>query len=130
MEEIDTGYLLELQFLGEASIDMQFQAWMAISFAVIVASYSGRKDLALGIRCAIVLIYSMAAFALFARWITEIERLYIIQAVLSERGLNLAPVLFAPEIRQATYALGSLLTVAAVFYFGREKKSNIEENDT
>ena len=117
MDTIDSSSLLELQFLAEASIDVQFQAWMAVSFAVIVAAYSARRALTLEIRLAVVAVYLFAAYALFARWMTEVDRLDQIQNTLLERGVDVLPVLFAPQARYTTYALGTLITVVAIFYF-------------
>jgi len=117
LDTIDSGSLLELQFLAEASIDVQFQAWLAASFAVIVAAYSARRALTLEIRLAVVTVYLLAAYALFARWMTEVDRLDQIQNTLLDRGVDVLPVLFAPQARYTTYALGTLITVVAVFYF-------------
>ena len=117
MDTIDSGSLLELQFLAEVSIDMQFQAWMAVSFAVIVAAYSARRVLTLEIRLAVAVVYLFAAYALFARWMTEVHRLNQIQDVLLDRGVEVLPVLFAPQARYTTYALGIIITVVAIFYF-------------
>ena len=117
MESIETGYLLELQALAEGSIDIQFQAWMAISFAVIVATYAGRRELGTPLRILIVILYTMASYALFARWMTEADRLELIQTVLLSRGLDFYPILYAFEARIATYFFGSLATIAAVFMF-------------
>lgn len=117
MDTIDSGYLLELQFLAEASIDVQFQAWMAVSFAVVVAAYSARRALTLEIRLAVAVVYLFAAYALFARWMSEVYRLDQIQDVLLDRGVDVLPVLFAPQARYTTYALGTIITVVAIFYF-------------
>ena len=103
----------------ESSIDVQFQAWMAISFAVIVASYSARKDITTVIRVAIVLVYLMAVVALLARWMNEAYRINQIVEVLNSRNVDVAIRFASGEIRSLTYYLGSLITVFAVFYFRR-----------
>ena len=99
---------------------------MALSFAVIVASYSAKEDLATGVRIAITAIYFMAAYALLARWITEMVRLDEIHEIMASRGVVFEPVWYAPQTRMATYILGSLLTIGAVFYFGNKTENNVD----
>ena len=119
MNDIDTGYLLELSFLAEASIDMQFQAWMAISFAVIVASYSGRSSLNNTTRALVAIAYFLAAYALFARWATEANRLIQFNEILMARDVVVTPIFYSGQARLITYILGTLMTISSVFYFGR-----------
>ena len=119
MNDIDTGYLLELSFLAEASIDMQFQAWMAISFAVIVASYSGRSSLNNTTRALVAIAYFLAAYALFARWATEANRLIQFNEILMARDVDVTPIFYSGQARLIAYILGTLMTISSVFYFGR-----------
>ena len=125
MNDASTVELLELRFMLESSIDVQFQAWMAITFAVVVASYSGRADLTKIIRIAIVSIYVMAAWALFARWITDGFRIGQIVEILLERGVSMPLMLGSAYFRFATYFSGTIITVISVFYFGRIGKSDV-----
>lgn len=117
MNELSTAELLELRFMLESSIDMQFQAWMAVTFAVVVASYSGRSHLATHVRVVISIAYLLASYALFARWLTEVDRLEEFTRILLERGISMNPGFGAPFARVSTYALGTLITVVAIFYF-------------
>jgi hypothetical protein len=119
MNDVDTGYLVELSFLAASSIDVQFQAWMAISFAVIVASYSGRTSLTNSIRGLVAVVYFLAAYSLFARWMTEADRLGQIHAVLVARNVHISPIMYSAEARLITYALGTLMTVFSISYFGK-----------
>ncbi len=128
MEAIETGYLLELTYMLESSIDIQFQAWMALSFAVIVASYSARLELPTGARVVVVIVYTTATYALFARFMTEYFRLDEMHLLLASRGFISEPVWFAPQARIATYFLGTLLTVSTIFYFGIKSDNQVEEN--
>jgi hypothetical protein len=121
MNEMSTAELLELRFMLESSIDVQFQAWMAITFAVIVASYSGRYHLTTYVRIAISTAYVMASYALFARWLTEGLRIRQFAEVLRDRGVSMDPMFGSDSVRLATYAIGTLITVFAIFYFGRSE---------
>jgi hypothetical protein len=124
LESIDTATLLELSFMLESSIDVQFQAWMALSFAVIVASYSAKDQLATRVRFVIAATYLIAVYALFARWMTEWTRLDEIHAITAMRELPFQPVWFGPESRILAYVVGSLVTILAIFYFGSKTDKN------
>lgn len=124
MNDIDTGYLLELMFLLESSIDVQFQAWMAVSFAVIVASYSGRTSLDKTTRILVAVAYFLAAYTLFARWATEASRLIQINEILFERDVRVTPIFYSSQTRLITYVLGTLVTISSIFYFGRAATSH------
>ena len=124
MDEIDTGYLIELQYLAYQSIDLQFQAWMATSFAVVVAAYTGRHDLGRNLRILMVALYLVAAYSLFARWVSVVVGLDMIQATLNTRGIDLEPVGLSEEARIAAYFIGTLSTCICVFIFkGGENRS-------
>ena len=128
MNDVNTAELLELHFMLESSIDVQFQVWMAITFAVVVAAYSGRADMTKTIRIAIVFIYLIAAYALFARWITEGERIRQIAEVLRERDVFMPYWPSAGYFRFATYFLGTIIAAISIFYFGHLEKR--DENST
>lgn len=124
MDTIDTAALLELSYLLESSIDVQFQAWMALSFAVIVASYSAKDDLAMRVRVVISATYMITVYALFARWMTEWARLTDIHEVIALRGVSFQPAWFAPQSRIIAYLVGSLVTIVAIFYFGSARRKH------
>jgi hypothetical protein len=122
MNDVSTAELLELRFMLESSIDVQFQVWMAITFAVVVAAYSGRTEMTRTIRIAFVCIYLMAAYALLGRWITEGTRIGQIAEVLNERGVFMPIWKNSAYFRFATYFLGTIIAAISIFYFGRIEK--------
>ena len=122
MNDISTAELLELRYLLESSIDVQFQVWMAITFAVVVAAYSGRADMTKTVRVAIVCIYLMAAYALLSRWMMEGARIGQIAEVLNERGVSLPYWERAGYARFATYLFGTVIAAISIFYFDRIEK--------
>ena len=128
MESISTEILLELHFALESSIDVQFQAWMAITFAVIVGSYSSRDTLRTELRIIVAIAYLMAAYTLFARWMTEFSRINeLIQPILESRGLDLNVKFYTATARMVTYALGTLIATVSIFFF-RPKNQQPEDN--
>ena len=127
METVSTEALLELRFMLEQSIDVQFQAWMAATFAVIVAVYSARADLKIVVRICISILYSLAVGALWFRWMTEGIRINtLIDPELINRGVDSGIHILSGYLRFMTYWLGSIVTFIAIFYL-RDDKKNIGE---
>ena len=121
MEEIDTETLIELQYMAYQSIDLQFQAWMAISFAVVVAAYVGRRDLGRNLRLLMITLYLIAAYSLFARWSSVVIGLDMMQATLNSRGINLESQWFSEEARILVYLVGSVASCVCVYIFKQEE---------
>ena len=130
VEAIAIEYLMELVFMLESSIDVQFQAWLAITFAVIVASYSSRDTLRLSLRIIVVVAYLIAVLALFARAFTEVNRINLILIELASRGMDLEPILYSPIVRLLAFVLGSLIAIVSIFYFSPPKTTTLEKNQT
>ena len=130
MESISTEILLELHFALESSIDVQFQAWMAITFAVIVASYSSRDTLRTELRIIVAIAYLMAAYTLFARWMTEVSRINeLIQPVLESRGLDTNIKFYTATARMITYALGTMIATVSIFFFSPKTQQPEGDSD-
>ncbi len=130
MDSIATEILLELHFSLESSIDVQFQAWMAITFAVIVASYSSGDALKTKVRIVVAVAYLMAAYTLFARWMTEVSRLNeLIQPVLASRGVVADVRFYTAEARMITYALGTVIATISIFFFRPTNQELKDDSD-
>ena len=129
MEDIPTEALIEIRLMLEQSIDTQFQAWMAITFAVIVASYSARNDLTLLIRTGVAVLYSLAVAALWYRWNSEAIRLGLLGPELVARSINFDPHPFSPLFRILTWWLGTITTLVSIFYFRNESKKTVSNKN-
>jgi hypothetical protein len=117
---------MELTILLEASIDTQFQTWITITFAFVVAIYASRGRLANSIRTGVTILYLLIAVALLARWMSDGSRLLAMIAILTERGIDFAsPYFVAPFTRMMAYILGSGMTVYLSYYFSKERGDGI-----
>jgi len=54
--------------MSEASIDGQFQFWLSVTFAVIVASFAGRQFLVGHLRHVVAFLYLLSTFVFASRW--------------------------------------------------------------
>ena len=68
MDQFSPAELAELFFVRESAIDAQFQFWISITFAVIVANFVGGKRLSSRSRVVIALLYTLAVVVLVSRW--------------------------------------------------------------
>ena len=122
MNDLASVELMELAILLEASIDTQFQIWITITFAFIVATYASRARLANSIRTGVTILYLLIAVALFARWASDGTRLLTMIAILTERGIDFtSPYFIAPSTRMLAYILGSGMAVYLSYYFSKER---------
>lgn len=67
--EIPEVQILELFLQVNADIDTQFQVWISITFAVLVASFVAGDRLKRGARFGLALLYLCAAWVLFIRYL-------------------------------------------------------------
>ena len=67
MDQFSPAELAELFFIRESAIDDQFQFWISITFAVIVANFVGSKRLSPRARVVIALLYTLAVVVLVSR---------------------------------------------------------------
>ena len=68
MEALAPAELAELYFLRETVIDDQFQFWLTITFAVIVANFVAGNRLSRKTRYVVALLYTLAVVVLVSRW--------------------------------------------------------------
>jgi hypothetical protein len=68
MDQFSPAELLELLYMRESVIDTQFQYWITITFAVIVASFVAKGYLSNRLRSVVTLLYLLATVVLISRW--------------------------------------------------------------
>ena len=64
MDPYSLAELAELFFLAKADADTQFQFWISITFAVIVASFVGEEHLTRKIRSLVAILYLLSTIVL------------------------------------------------------------------
>jgi hypothetical protein len=112
--------LIELLQNDLAGIDAQFEFWLTITFAVVVASHLARDQLTLPIRAAIAVLYSFAVVFLVSRLLGHVEGAQFISAALTDLGVDYprsVTSLNAPLVgwlRRALMLAGSLAAIAFV----------------
>ena len=113
MPEIELFQLL----LGViAEIDAQFQFWLTVTFAVLVASYTAGSRLSRRLRAAMALFYLWATAVIVVRYLTAITYYGDLARLAAELGVSNTPEtsLWAGVLRMGLFFAGCVATVILV----------------
>jgi len=123
MDQVSVAELIQLLQNESVSIDMQFQLWITITSAVVIASFAARDNLSLSLRLFIASMYSLAVIALLVRYANDASQFVFIKMELSSRGVEYPAVGDLRLIRGIVYSIGSLGTLLFVFVNPRKRKA-------
>lgn len=68
METISTAELIELVSILTTAMDTQFQYWLAVSFALIVAGYMVGSNISKRVRLVLISLYLLITIVFFVRY--------------------------------------------------------------
>ncbi|NJD32733.1 MAG: hypothetical protein FIB04_12705 [Gammaproteobacteria bacterium] len=129
VDQISTADLVNLVLTQRGSIDLQFQFWLTITFAVIVAAFTARDRLAFRLRLLVAVLYFLASAHLMTRWAfdgTVAERWV---EILMSRGVDIGIPWVAVSLRLVLMVVGS--AAALVFLLKTpQRKSNDSQAPT
>jgi hypothetical protein len=118
-QEVVEVQLLDLLLEVNKDIDTQFQVWISITFAVLVASFVAGKRLTGGARFAIAALYICAAVILYLRYmrgaldyIPYVYQLFITYGAPVPQGSSQ----LAFDLRRVLFLFGSAVTSLAVLF--------------
>jgi hypothetical protein len=116
--------LLSLYLAVMQDIDTQFQFWLSITFAVLVASFVADERLNRLERVVIAIFYGAAATVLLLRYQSALRMAVEVRLMFDDGGLQppeIAPA--ATAIRLLLFTLGSLIAAASVIFGARRRGS-------
>jgi hypothetical protein len=116
--EITEVQLLQLYLDVNGDIDTQFQVWISITFAVLVASFVAGPRLSRTARSAIAVLYVSAAFILYLRYMRAASYIPYTLELFRQYDVVAPEVVgrFAYELRRGLFTLGSAVTALAVLF--------------
>ncbi len=114
--------LRELVSLSEASIDSQFQFWLTVTFAIIVASFAARHLLSGKLRHVITFLYLLSTFVFASRWYYDYLDLVQYGEMLEALGFDVLIPFPTAISRILLMAIGTL--VGIYFVYGGPKISD------
>jgi len=111
MDQVSTADLMSLLLEQRNSIDLQFQFWLTITFAVLAAAFAAGHRLRRPMRWLAALLYAMASIHLALRWsfdgavgVRWIEEL-------TRRGIQIGVPWPAVYMRSALMVIGTVGTL-------------------
>ena len=113
MQEYSYAELTEFLFLAQATMDTQFQYWVTLTFAAVVAAFLAGEALLSTVRILAAVLYLMASLVLILRFasagLTTIDIQGFLDAanasVVNSFGLSVLPVLRMPLLIFGTVAV-------------------------
>jgi hypothetical protein len=111
MEELTIAESMELIRINEEAMVMQFQTWLTITFATIVAVFAGRHLLTQLIRWLVTMLYLLASLSVAAMSIYLAENNAQITAMLEARELAVSAPVFAGSVFFVLFLAGAVTTV-------------------
>jgi hypothetical protein len=132
--EIPEVQLLQAFLEVNSDIDTQFQVWVSITFAVLVASFVAGHRLSRIARTGLVALYLCAAAVLLIRYLRAgallpyVQDLYALYDVVAPAGVGISGP--AGLLRMALFTLGSFVAALSVLFpgLGKLKESVPEES--
>jgi hypothetical protein len=129
MNEISNIDLLNLVLLQRSSIDLQFQFWLSITFAVVVASFTAGPRLIFQLRLLTSALYILASAQIAARWYSDGQTAQAWIALLAGRGVHYETPWVAAYFRMAVMVLGTAATLVFLFWQPHARHGGEEVRD-
>ena len=122
MEAISNSELLELILIQRQSLDLQYQFWLTITFALVAATFVAGARLHLPLRLFVLLLYVLATGSVMSRYMLEVAEIAVLIDEAVARGVLESLPLWAFWFRVVTVLAGSIGAVSYLLYEGRQAK--------
>lgn len=104
---------------------MQFQLWITITSAVVIASYAARRHLSVWMRAFIAAMYALASATIGLRYANDASQFVFLNEELIARGVNYPNYLDLRTLRSLVYLFGTAATL--VFVARKPRTGAIDE---
>ena len=123
MDQFSPAELTEIIFLARSSMDTQFQFWVSITFAAVVAGFIAGDRLTQRMRYVAASLYALAALVLILRFFDAARTVVSVGDALREAGVTIFPGVgpVVVVLVVSRYLLFGLGTAAALYFLVREK---------
>ncbi len=128
MNEITVAELIELLQNESASIDMQFQLWMTITSAVVIATFAARHHLSFWMRSFVAVMYTLASATIALRYANDASQWIFLNNELGSRGVVYPTFVDLRILRGLVYSCGTVATLVFMFFKPSSKTDNMAAN--
>jgi hypothetical protein len=125
VNEATVAELIELLQNESASIDMQFQLWITITSAVVIASFAARHHLSFWMRAFVAVMYTLASATIAFRYANDASQFVFLHNELRIRGVDYPTFVDLRILRALVYSIGTLSTLAFIFLKPGSKTDNV-----
>ena len=125
MNEATVTDLIALLQNESASIDMQFQLWITVTSAVVIASFVAGRHFSRRMKFFIAGMYALASVAIGFRYANDASQFLFLHNELKLRGVEYPTVIDLRILRTLIYTCGTIATTMFVF---AESKSRTSSN--
>ena len=125
MNEVTVAELIELLQNESASIDMQFQLWITITSAVVIASFAARHHLSFWMRAFVAVMYTLASATIAFRYANDASQFEFLQNELRIRGVDYPTFIDLRTLRALVYSIGTFSTLAFIFFKPGSRTGNV-----
>ena len=131
MESLTNAELFELATLVFSELELQFQYWLSVTFALLVASFVARKQLFRNVRITIAFLYTLSTAIAIYRYISLGGNGSLIVDELATRGIPWRGIdLRVGLTRIALMVLGTLATLWFLHSTYTKSEAGISESET
>ncbi len=125
VNETTVAELIELLQNESASIDMQFQLWITITSAVVIASFAARHHLSFWMRTFVAVMYTLASVTIAFRYANDASQFVFLHNELQIRGVDYPTFVDLRALRGLAYVCGTVATLIFMFFKPRPKTDNL-----
>ncbi len=121
LNDTSVAELIELLQNESALIDMQFQLWITITTAVVIASFAARHHLSFWMRVFVAVMYTLASATIVIRYANDVSRWVFLSNELGSRGVDYPAFIDLRILRGLVYSCGTIATLVFMFFNPRSK---------
>jgi len=129
MTEATVAELIELLQNESASIDMQFQLWLTITSAVVIAIFAAHRHLSIWLKVFVATMYAVASATIVLRYANDASQFVFLQNELRVRGVEYPTVADLRPLRSIVYSCGSLATLVFIIFHSGTRADKLPSND-
>ncbi|MEE8094368.1 MAG: hypothetical protein V3T47_09030 [Gammaproteobacteria bacterium] len=124
MDQYSLAELTELYFAAATLMDTQFQYWISVTFAVVIAGFFAGNRLTKNLSYLAAILYGLATFVLIARFTAAAGTVAMFGNAIVEAGVEMSRV--GLPTRVLRYILFTTGTLAALYFLLRQRRSGGE----
>jgi hypothetical protein len=124
MDQYSLAEITELYFVAGASMDAQFEYWVSVTFAVVVAGFAAGDRLTKKLSYLAAVLYALATFVLITRFINSAQTAVLFGDIVTEAGVGISRTALPTVI--ARFLLFALGAFAALYFLLRTRRIDSE----